>query len=300
MATPTNCHGHLRTLAANGGIVDIQVNSKYTINVARAAQCAVVHIAMEDNCAVPGPRTMGDTHKTLRRSGSWSGVNESEEEIEAMNLQLDSRRTGSENAVPIDAAEEKMRRKLRFFFMNPIEKWQAKRRFPYKFIVQVIKIVFVTAQLWLFAKSRYTHVDYTWDNKVAFSHLFLRGWDAIREYYNLSNAIGPYSYPNEDNTMPSTVLCLSQYKEGSIFGFNESYIFNNEIVKRCINVTVPNDVATFSSKDFLNRQRLPVNFSALVSATLEFSVKTVNFKSAGTLTPPDCFCFNIEQVQQIQ
>lgn len=33
--------------------------------------------------------------------------------------------------------EERMRRKLQFFFMNPIEKWQARRKFPYKFVVQV-------------------------------------------------------------------------------------------------------------------------------------------------------------------
>lgn len=33
--------------------------------------------------------------------------------------------------------EERMRRKLQFYFMNPIEKWQAKRKFPYKFVVQV-------------------------------------------------------------------------------------------------------------------------------------------------------------------
>lgn len=71
--------------------------------------------------------------------------------------------------------QEKMRRRLQFFFMNPIEKWQAKRRFPYKFVVQVIKIVLVTMQLCLFAHSRYNHVNYTWDNKVTFSHLFLRG-----------------------------------------------------------------------------------------------------------------------------
>jgi mucolipin len=47
----------------------------------------------------------------------------------------------------IDISEEKMRRKLRFFFMNPIEKWRAKRRFPYKFVVQVIKIILVTVQV---------------------------------------------------------------------------------------------------------------------------------------------------------
>jgi mucolipin len=51
----------------------------------------------------------------------------------------------------MDMSEEKMRRKLRFFFMNPIEKWQAKRRFPYKFVVQVIKIILVTVQV------RYCH-----------------------------------------------------------------------------------------------------------------------------------------------
>lgn len=33
--------------------------------------------------------------------------------------------------------EERMRRKLQFFFMNPIEKWHARRKFPYKFVVQV-------------------------------------------------------------------------------------------------------------------------------------------------------------------
>jgi hypothetical protein len=40
-----------------------------------------------------------------------------------------------------------MRRKLRFFFMNPIEKWQARRKFPYKFFVQVVKIILVTVQV---------------------------------------------------------------------------------------------------------------------------------------------------------
>lgn len=78
-------------------------------------------------------------------------------------------------------AEDKMRRKLRFFFMNPVEKWQARRKFPYKFIVQVIKIILVTVQLCLFAHNNYTHVNYTWDNRIAFSHIFLRGWDATQE-----------------------------------------------------------------------------------------------------------------------
>lgn len=122
-------------------------------------------------------------------------------------------------------SEARMRRKLFFFFMNPIEKWQTRRRFPYKFLVQLIKLVLVTMQLCLFAHSRYNHVNYTWDNRISFSHLFLKGWDtqsevesyppstgplalyqkpafyetidwAIAGYGNLSDSIGPYSYPN--------------------------------------------------------------------------------------------------------
>lgn len=49
---------------------------------------------------------------------------------------------------------ERMRRKLQFFFMNPIEKWQTRRRFPYKFLVQLVKLVLVSIQLCLFAHSR--------------------------------------------------------------------------------------------------------------------------------------------------
>lgn len=43
--------------------------------------------------------------------------------------------------------ERKMRNRLSFFFMNPIEKWKTRRRFPYKFVVQIIKIIFVTLQV---------------------------------------------------------------------------------------------------------------------------------------------------------
>lgn len=40
-----------------------------------------------------------------------------------------------------------MRNRLSFFFMNPIEKWKTRRRFPYKFVIQIIKIILVTLQV---------------------------------------------------------------------------------------------------------------------------------------------------------
>lgn len=224
------------------------------------------------------------------------------------------------STTPLLTEEQRLRRKLQFFFMNPIEKWQAKRRFPYKFFVQVIKIILVTTQLCLFAFSRYDHVNYTSDNRVTFSHLFLNGWDYTREvnayppsygplaiykqqeffetidfayegYKNLSAAIGPYSYTNEDNTMPSMRLCIYQYKEGEIFGFNESYIFNAEIVETCQNITHDNMQGQFRSERYF--ENLNISFTALVKATLNFSIKTINFKAAGRITPPNCYQFNV-------
>ncbi|XP_043261130.1 mucolipin-3-like isoform X2 [Colletes gigas] len=219
-------------------------------------------------------------------------------------------------------AEEKMRRKLKFFFMNPIEKWQAKRRFPYKFAVQVIKIILVTVQLCLFAHRNYMHVNYAWDNRLAFSHLFLKEWDTLREvpayppatgpmaiytqddfystidyaldgYYNVSNAIGSYSYITEDNSVVPVVLCLYQYKEGIVFGFNESYVFDKEIVETCLNITYNFYNEFNASKNLLSEQKISVNFSALVSAHLKFSLKTINLRAAGPMTPPDCYKFDV-------
>ncbi|CAK1550926.1 unnamed protein product [Leptosia nina] len=226
----------------------------------------------------------------------------------------------SASTTDIHQLEEKMRRKLQFFFMNPIEKWRAKRKFPYKFVVQVIKIVLVTLQLCLFAHNRYNHVNYTWDNRISFSHLFLLGWDSTREinayppgagplavykldefyntldyayngYANLSNAIGPYSYDNEHNIMMDPIFCQYNYKKGIINGFNESYEFNSEIIKNCTNFTSP--AGKFMSRQFLKDAQFDINFAALVRAELKFSLKTINFRAAGPITPPDCYRFDV-------
>lgn len=219
-------------------------------------------------------------------------------------------------------SEERMRRKLQFFFMNPIEKWQAKKRFPYKFGVQVIKIFLLTIQLCLFAAHRYNHVNYTWDNRVSFSHLFLRDWDATREvnayppsigplavykvedfyatldyaydaYTKLENAVGSYSYASENNVMPDMKFCLYHYKQGTIFGFNESYIFDSEIVENCVNISEAPNVS-LKSEQYLSNHNIDVKFDALVRAELLFSIKTINLKAASRLSTPNCFIFNIK------
>lgn len=43
--------------------------------------------------------------------------------------------------------EEALRRKLKYFFMSPCDKYHAKGRKPFKLILQLIKIVIVTVQV---------------------------------------------------------------------------------------------------------------------------------------------------------
>lgn len=115
---------------------------------------------------------------------------------------------------------------------------------------------------------------------------------ALTGYYNLSNAIGAYSYTDEDNSIGPVVLCRTQYKKVRIYGYNESYIFNNEIEEKCINISRRFDEKFDSRKLFMNSEN-ELNFSAMIRAHLKFSLKTVNLKAAGPITPPDCYKFNI-------
>lgn len=110
-------------------------------------------------------------------------------------------------------------------------------------------------------------------------------------YYNISNAIGSYSYANEDDTAGPVNLCTYHFKQGTIFGFNESYIFNNQIIENCTEIV--HNVPNFSSKLWSSENKVPINFSALVEAKLKFSLKTINLKAAGPITPPDCYQFDI-------
>jgi mucolipin len=64
----------------------------------------------------------------------------------------------------------------------------------------------------------------------------------------------------------------------------------------CLNLTVePNVTAKdYSSKELLIKHGIAINFSSLVKAEITFSLKTVNFKAAGPITPPDCYKFDIK------
>lgn len=115
---------------------------------------------------------------------------------------------------------------------------------------------------------------------------------AINGFATLGRAIGPYSYATDDNSMGPMKFCLHQYREGIVFGFNESYVFNPEIDITC--ETLQKNDTINGIQAFLHNQSIIIMFSALVKTTFEFSIKTVNLKASGPISAPDCYQFDIQ------
>ncbi|KAL0198849.1 hypothetical protein M9458_007389, partial [Cirrhinus mrigala] len=57
---------------------------------------------------------------------------------------LDVSMSGSRSRV--EEEEEALRRKLKYFFMSPCDKYHAKGRKPFKLALQLLKIIIVTVQ----------------------------------------------------------------------------------------------------------------------------------------------------------
>ncbi|CAH1774879.1 unnamed protein product [Owenia fusiformis] len=227
--------------------------------------------------------------------------------------------------------EDKMRRKLKFYFMNPCEKWQARKRFPWKLLMQVIKLIAVTLQLVLFGYDRTSHVTFLEKNVVTFQHLYLKGWDisyetmpyppshgvfAVYEHdelfrsidytlekYNDTKAIalGSYDFVAVNGSKPDPKLCITRYKHGEIWAFNESFYFNNKKVYQCTdlsavqkhNASTNSTYMAFDTKQFLADNNASINFDRMIKLELMFSLKSVHLRTLSPFREPDCFQFDI-------
>ncbi|KAJ8792991.1 hypothetical protein J1605_003959 [Eschrichtius robustus] len=85
-------------------------------------------------------------------------------------------RVGPSPAPSTPPEEEDLRRRLKYFFMSPCDKFRAKGRKPFKLMLQVVKILVVTVQLILFGLSNQLAVTFREENTIAFRHLFLLGY----------------------------------------------------------------------------------------------------------------------------
>ncbi|XP_064473886.1 mucolipin-3-like [Ornithodoros turicata] len=226
--------------------------------------------------------------------------------------------------------QERMRRKLRFFFMNPIEKYQAKGRVPWKLTIQVTKIVLVTAQLVLFGTDSYSYQQQHRDTTIALHHIFLSGWDSVREvaayppaagpyavytkrefydhvnqvvkmYSNITtSAIGSFGYDSPQGSLVPMRICKKFYRTGYVWPFNDTLIFDNHAVRKCLPIDgfPANDPRwkNFRIDQYLGEHNFSIIFQRLIEVKLKFTLKTVFLKSLSKYDMPDCYSYNVSIV----
>ncbi|XP_040892767.1 mucolipin-1a [Toxotes jaculatrix] len=221
--------------------------------------------------------------------------------------------TSAGHWVGAEQEEEALRRKLKYFFMSPCDKYHAKGRKPFKLGLQLLKIIIVTAQLVLFGLSNQVVVTFKEENTMTFKHLFLKDYDessddtfavytqndvydhifyAVDQYLALpETTVGRYAYVYKVGVNGSALsLCQQYYKKGRIDPANDSFSIDPHIITDCIGVnplSVPPAPLSSSYKNFT------LKFHKLINVTIEFQLKAINIQTIINNEIPDCYTFYI-------
>ncbi|XP_062865929.1 mucolipin-1a [Trichomycterus rosablanca] len=215
--------------------------------------------------------------------------------------------------VTLEHEEAELRRKLKYFFMSPCDKFHAKGRKPFKLVLQILKIIIVTVQLVLFGLSNQMVVTFKEENTATFKHLFLKGYQddadgslavytqsdvydcihyAINQYLHLPyNTVGRYAYVHGVGFNNSALsLCQQYYKKGRIDPGNDTFNIDPHVITECIGVTPLDIPQSFENSNYEN---FTLKFHKLINVTIEFQLKAINLQTIINNEIPDCYTFKI-------
>ena len=228
---------------------------------------------------------------------------------------------------------DKFRRKLRFYFMSPVDKWKAKRRLPFKLVIQVIKIILVTSQLLIFGFDMSSHMSQESNAIISFRELFLSNWDPVREVMTYPPAAGPYAVYSKDdfystvdyaikvfsnisdlsigsfgyavdrnlttNNMSDIVVRRQRYANGEVDPTNYIYYYDNKVLVEYLKIGElypPGDQrwqTEFSSLQYFNAHNFSLNFDRLLVIELVFPMRTIYLNSLVKYNAPKCYDLNV-------
>uniref|UniRef100_A0A3P9JFS0 Mucolipin-1 n=1 Tax=Oryzias latipes TaxID=8090 RepID=A0A3P9JFS0_ORYLA len=207
--------------------------------------------------------------------------------------------------------EEALRRKLKYFFMSPCDKYHAKGRKPFKLGLQLLKIVIVTVQLVMFGLSNQMVVTFKEENTATFKHLFLKDYQdnapqAVHTQAELSShinytlerylalpqiALGRYAYVTGVGVRGSALsLCQRYFRKGSIEPVNDTFDIDPHVLTDCLGVNPTTEDSTPENGDLLN---FTLHFSKLINVTMDFQLKAINVQTILNNEIPDCYTFAI-------
>ncbi|XP_065784160.1 mucolipin-3 isoform X2 [Muntiacus reevesi] len=153
--------------------------------------------------------------------------------------------------------EDQMRRKLKFFFMNPCEKFWARGRKPWKLAIQILKIAMVTIQ-----------------------------------YLQLCNvSVGNHAFENKGMEQSALAVCWHFYKQGNIYPGNDTFDIDPEIETECLFVE-PNESFHIGTPEE-NKLNLTLDFHRLLTVELQFKLKAINLQTIRHHELPDCYDFTL-------
>uniref|UniRef100_A0A8V0ZFW2 Mucolipin TRP cation channel 2 n=1 Tax=Gallus gallus TaxID=9031 RepID=A0A8V0ZFW2_CHICK len=192
----------------------------------------------------------------------------------------------------LDLKETALKEDLKFYFMNPCDKYRARHQIPWKLALQILKIVMVTSQLVFFGLSNQLVVSFKEENTVAFKHLFLKGYSGVDEddyscsiytqqdaydsifyvidqYRQLKNiSLGTLGYEHDGSGLK---ICKQQYRKGGMLPSNDKPNIDVSTETDCITLK-PQELAGKNTEVKLNSSFFNLEFYRLLS-TIELTVE---------------------------
>ncbi|XP_053212486.1 mucolipin-3-like [Panonychus citri] len=229
-------------------------------------------------------------------------------------------------------ARDSFRRELKYYFMNPIDKWRSKKKFPWKLLLQITKLIIVTIQIYTFGTEMSRFKTHQANMEITLRELLLSDWDPVREVMTYPPAAGPFacytksdlfrnidfairSFANITNTgvgsfsydslKPEQVspiyLDIVRFAKGEADPYNFSYNFNNENQIDRLVIDSPDHPAgdiywsTFSIQTYLSSKSPPysVNFDSLIKIEIATSLRTIYLNALDSYNRPECYVVDI-------
>uniref|UniRef100_A0A1I8FI12 PKD_channel domain-containing protein n=1 Tax=Macrostomum lignano TaxID=282301 RepID=A0A1I8FI12_9PLAT len=200
--------------------------------------------------------------------------------------------------------DDRMRRRLKYFFMTPCEKYQAKGRLPLKLLLQLLKVLLSWDPSWEtppYPPSHGPYAVYTYDSFYSAINFALAGYNGTA-----SDSVGSFAPPaaaNESQPEPPS-LCLMHYANLTVDAANFRYVST-----RCFEMLpLPDGNGTwrYDTRRLLEEEGYNLNFEIVLTAQLQFYILFDNRAHTGQVQvsliadPIEHRCSVEEQFGQIE
>ncbi|XP_031556189.1 mucolipin-3-like isoform X1 [Actinia tenebrosa] len=204
---------------------------------------------------------------------------------------------------------EILKAKLKYHFMNPWRKYKARKRKPWKLLIQIFKIIIVTVQVGLFGNDRFSVVQFAEENHQALQYLFLKDYNgeadnaaivytrdevysylhyAHEQYYNIFDAVGSYDYESKDadGNPPHVVLCYRRFKNFTVGSKDNLLVFVPDTVSECQKLPKP-----IENKHYIKNDSF--QFGMLLNLNLSFTLNAINLRGVKSWDKPACYSLKV-------